>query len=175
VRFGARDYDPSMRRWTSKDPIRFDGKQSNLYVYVNNDPVNYRDPVGTDGSFSTVGGSWVFGGGLSAEAGILDDSTGRYYYEAMGAGGGAYASWGAGVGGGYFWGTPSQFAEAESLKIGLLIAEIGVLFDTAGGGGFGLSLSWGPIGKSIGLGIFGSETTLARQPDLLRKARSNCP
>ncbi len=25
VRFGARDYDPMMRRWTQKDPIRFEG------------------------------------------------------------------------------------------------------------------------------------------------------
>ena len=25
VRFGARDYDPSTGRWTSKDPVRFDG------------------------------------------------------------------------------------------------------------------------------------------------------
>jgi len=42
VRFGARDYDPSVGRWTSKDPILFDGGQANLYVYVNNDPVNLR-------------------------------------------------------------------------------------------------------------------------------------
>ena len=46
VRFGARDYDPSVGRWTSKDPILFDGGQANLYVYVNNDPVNLTDPEG---------------------------------------------------------------------------------------------------------------------------------
>ena len=39
MRFGARDYDPVVGRWTSKDPILFDGGQANLYVYVNNDPV----------------------------------------------------------------------------------------------------------------------------------------
>ncbi len=32
VRFGARDYDPMVGRWTSKDPIRFDGRQANIYV-----------------------------------------------------------------------------------------------------------------------------------------------
>ncbi len=46
VRFGARDYDASAGRWTSKDPIRFRGRQFNLYVYVGNDPVNRRDPRG---------------------------------------------------------------------------------------------------------------------------------
>jgi RHS repeat-associated protein len=48
VRFGARDYDPVIGRWTSKDPIRFGGHQSNLYVYVNNDPVNRTDPSGLE-------------------------------------------------------------------------------------------------------------------------------
>jgi RHS repeat-associated protein len=46
LRFGARDYDPEIGRWTNKDPILFDGGQSNLYVYVENDPVNYVDPSG---------------------------------------------------------------------------------------------------------------------------------
>jgi RHS repeat-associated protein len=46
VRFGARDYDASVGRWTSKDPIRFGGRQINLYVYVGNDPVNRRDVRG---------------------------------------------------------------------------------------------------------------------------------
>jgi RHS repeat-associated protein len=46
VRFGARDYDPVVGRWTAKDPIRFDGGQANLYVYVLNDPVNFADPSG---------------------------------------------------------------------------------------------------------------------------------
>jgi RHS repeat-associated protein len=47
VRFGARDYDPVVGRWISKDPILFDGGQANLYVYVDNDPVNGADPAGT--------------------------------------------------------------------------------------------------------------------------------
>lgn len=33
-------------RWTSKDPIRFDGKDTNLYGYVMADPVNFIDPKG---------------------------------------------------------------------------------------------------------------------------------
>ena len=34
VRFGARDYDPELGRWTAKDPIGFEGGQATLYIYV---------------------------------------------------------------------------------------------------------------------------------------------
>ena len=47
VRFGARDYEPVTGRWTGKDPIRFEGGQGNIYVYLGNDPVNATDPSGT--------------------------------------------------------------------------------------------------------------------------------
>ncbi|MET1257476.1 RHS repeat domain-containing protein, partial [Aliikangiella maris] len=43
TRFGARDYDPQAGRWTSKDPIRFNGGDSNIYGYVFSDPVNWID------------------------------------------------------------------------------------------------------------------------------------
>lgn len=46
VRFGARDYDAETGRWTAKDPILFTGRQTNLYCYVFNDPVNLFDPSG---------------------------------------------------------------------------------------------------------------------------------
>ncbi len=42
VRFGYRDYDPGVGRWTAKDPIFFSGGDTDLYGYVLNDPVNYR-------------------------------------------------------------------------------------------------------------------------------------
>ena len=46
TRFGARDYDAHTGRWTSKDPIRFAGGDSNIYGYVFSDPVNFIDPTG---------------------------------------------------------------------------------------------------------------------------------
>src|SRR5438477_8463401 len=46
VRFGLRDYDPAAGRWAARDPILFAGGQTNLYAYVGNDPINFRDPSG---------------------------------------------------------------------------------------------------------------------------------
>ena len=47
VRFGARDYDPEVGRWTAKDPLLFGGGDTNLFGYVLHDPVNRTDPRGT--------------------------------------------------------------------------------------------------------------------------------
>jgi RHS repeat-associated protein len=46
VRFGYRDYDPVIGRWSAKDPIDFAGGDPNLYGYVMNNPVNLADPLG---------------------------------------------------------------------------------------------------------------------------------
>ena len=46
VHFGARDYDPVIGRWTTRDPLGFAGGDTNLYGYVLQDPVNLVDPMG---------------------------------------------------------------------------------------------------------------------------------
>ena len=48
VRFGHRDYDPEVGRWTAKDPIFFAGGDTDLYGYVLNDPINLIDPLGLE-------------------------------------------------------------------------------------------------------------------------------
>ncbi len=46
MRFGVRDYDPQVGRWTSKDPLGLAAGDPNLYGYVFNDPINSIDPSG---------------------------------------------------------------------------------------------------------------------------------
>ncbi|HEV8356850.1 MAG TPA: RHS repeat-associated core domain-containing protein [Gemmatimonadales bacterium] len=46
VRFGLRDYDAATGRWTARDPLGFGGGDSNLYLYVGNDPARLVDPTG---------------------------------------------------------------------------------------------------------------------------------
>jgi RHS repeat-associated protein len=53
--FGARDYNPETGRWLERDPILFGGGQENLYVYMNNDPINNIDPSGL-GAAGAIGG-----------------------------------------------------------------------------------------------------------------------
>jgi RHS repeat-associated protein len=50
VRFGARDYDPELGRWTTKDPVLFEGGDTNLYAYALQDPINWADSGGYQGS-----------------------------------------------------------------------------------------------------------------------------
>ena len=49
VRFGARDYDAGVGRWTAKDPIGFGGGDVNFYIYSINSPLNYIDINGLNG------------------------------------------------------------------------------------------------------------------------------
>jgi RHS repeat-associated protein len=67
VRFGARDYEPSVGRWVSKDPIRFGGGK-NLYQYASGNPVKYVDRTGRATTMpAPVPVPWgpIFGGGFA--------------------------------------------------------------------------------------------------------------
>lgn len=47
LRFGSRDYDPRVGRWTSPDLLGPAGGDINPYVYAGGDPVNFIDPRGS--------------------------------------------------------------------------------------------------------------------------------
>lgn len=69
VRFGARDYDAAVGRWTSKDPIGFVGGDTNVYRYAAGDPVNLTDVAGL--GFDSVSRTCTANPVLCAEAGLL--------------------------------------------------------------------------------------------------------
>ncbi len=92
TRFDYRDYDASTGKWTAKDPIGFDGGDTNLYGYVLGDPVNFTDSKGLfqDPRFNGRGVPNAMGGnsqssnvdggvgtGISGHLGLLGGS----YYE----------------------------------------------------------------------------------------------
>jgi len=55
VRFGMRDYDAETGRWTTKDPLYFNGGATNLYLYSRGDPVNWVDSDGRFGRLVALG------------------------------------------------------------------------------------------------------------------------
>ena len=59
--FGAREYDAESGRWLQKDPIRFQGGDTNLMSYVANDPINGIDPSGLKTIFLITRGALGIG------------------------------------------------------------------------------------------------------------------
>ncbi|MBK7893039.1 MAG: RHS repeat-associated core domain-containing protein [Bdellovibrionales bacterium] len=113
VRFGARDYDPEVGRWTARDPILFDGGQGNGYSYVGNDSVNMIDPQGTFG--------WIAAG---AAIGALIN-----VYDTVKCGGSARQI------------VTSALVGAATGALGAISANYGVIAAAAGGFASGLSNS----------------------------------
>ncbi len=74
TRFGYRDYDASTGKWTAKDPIGFDGGDSNLYGYVLGDPVGFVDIDGLRCTYSQSSGRMT----------CTDNRTGQIYYDESG-------------------------------------------------------------------------------------------
>ena len=60
TRFGYREYDAETGKWTAKDPIGFNGGDTNLYGYVLGDPVNLVDPEGLKPAWETLW-DWLTG------------------------------------------------------------------------------------------------------------------
>jgi len=109
VRFGARDYDPSVGRWLRKDPARLLGG-TNFYEYAGSEPVNRIDP----------GGLTVLYAGGSADFSIVVGGTlgAGVYYDTSTGGSGIYLSGGAGLGVSIGAGSTGGFSESMSTFTG---------------------------------------------------------
>jgi RHS repeat-associated protein len=154
VRFGARDYDAFMGRWTARDPILFDGGTANLYQYVHGDPINSVDPTGLFDVFfgyevDAVGiNGFEFGGGLVLDFDNFGDS-GFYVNGGPGSG----ANFGYGLGGGFAlreiegWGTDVDISGGVASPV--------FLFDDQGFNG--LAAGVGP-GKGVSFSATFTET-----------------
>ena len=59
VRFGVRDYDPTIGRWTAKDPVGFRGGDLNIYRYVSRNPLNGIDPAGLATCYYSQSTGWL--------------------------------------------------------------------------------------------------------------------
>ncbi|MEA3306709.1 MAG: RHS repeat-associated core domain-containing protein, partial [Elusimicrobiota bacterium] len=118
--YRARYYNSDIGRFLQEDPIGFQGGDLNLYAYVRNNPVNYRDPFGLWYIDIGVSIGWF---GFSGVGGVMISPEGIYKYS--GAGGGlpgpganitwspndVKTGWNIGVQGGAFMG----FQHGESL------------------------------------------------------------
>jgi RHS repeat-associated protein len=99
IYFGRRWYNPVIGRWTTPDPLgMIDGP--NMYLYVNDDPVNKSDSWGLCGGFieafsSAVGSAVGFGTGFSFGAIGPSSSSGLGSSSFSGFGGGSTGGYGA--------------------------------------------------------------------------------
>jgi RHS repeat-associated protein len=60
VRFGARDYDPTVGRWTTKDSARFAGGDTNLYAYAYGEPIDFVDFDGRNANPTPANVPWDY-------------------------------------------------------------------------------------------------------------------
>jgi len=143
VRFGARDYDAVVGRWTSKDPILFGGGTTNLYEYAGGDPVNRIDATGLDTLAVTASGTAGLAVGGTIGGSMIQDTEG-FEGSTVTAGFGAVV--GVGVGLGLQWTTADSIDDLKGWG-GSIGVTVGVVsFEVLYGDGY-----WG-IGVQGGLG-----------------------
>ncbi|MCD4743039.1 MAG: sugar-binding protein, partial [Desulfobacteraceae bacterium] len=173
VRFGYRDYDTDIGRWTAKDPILFAGGDSDLFGYCLSDPVNFLDP---DGQFAQIAigvFAGAYGGFLSGvqsgnignallagvAGGLVGGVVGAILPTASGAVGGMVGGFVSGALGGAFGGATGKKLNdpcASLADVGMAAVKgggIGAVTGTIGGGLSGAAASIGATGIGVDIGI----------------------
>src|SRR5213593_4691659 len=196
--YRARYYHPGLQRFISEDPIGFEGGDVNVYAYVHNSPVQYRDPSGWWGVGGVVGGNaevglpvfpgaaasllygWgLFGGGCH---GVRDEAfisvggfaTPTTIGEKIALG--AYA----GYGGGFFFTNATNVAQIGgpgdtwSLDVSAGPVPIkGSLSISFSGGGFWTFTATGGWGLGAGVSRTPTTTGHAPVPECPRRSKSS--
>jgi RHS repeat-associated protein len=85
IRFGKRDFDPTVGRWTGKEPLRFAGGR-NFYVYAFNDPINYLDVTGLQPTGAGGAPNWGGEGGAEGISSTGETSSRGYVPSSCGSG-----------------------------------------------------------------------------------------
>ena len=175
--YRARWYDPQIGRFISEYPIGFGGGDINLFGYVTNNPLRWKDPLGHDlfgviggaNGGAAVGGLGILGTGsymigVNGDCGCKDYSSiggagsfgfsagGDYGYpEKRGPGGGLGAMIGAG--GGFFWSNVKNFGElVGTFETTIISTPFGVAIEIdKSGDNKVISLAFG---KGWGAGVF---------------------
>jgi RHS repeat-associated protein len=175
VRFGYRDYDPDVGRWTAKDPIGFAGGDTDLYGYVINDPIKWIDPWGLLVTYHGFGVSAGAGIGTEGDSVNYVSATGYTYEGSRRDGGseegiagiigaGRMFGLGAGIGyeAGFLFGDVEDFSgKGTAVGISFLIFNIEATFGACDNSWTGMNFG---ILKTIGLGAYAEETTTGRLP-----------
>jgi len=95
--YRARSYSQELGRFMQQDPIRFRGRDLNIYRYVQNNALQFRDPMGLDVWIENTAG--VFGRHqricVDTWSECCTEKTGKYCISFGHAGGGSSASSGA--------------------------------------------------------------------------------
>ena len=164
IRFGFRDYEPLSGRWTARDPILFQGGQGNLYVYVGNSPVMYRDSNGlwTVTLSGKVTGASPLGGGQGiVGAYIGTDNCGQLEVGLFGSIGNAIGyNVGAGIEAGGSTGNVEDLSgPSKSMDFGVGAfgprsqGSISTDFNNFSGSfGYGVGTGLGSVSGSVGVG-----------------------
>jgi hypothetical protein len=143
----ARWYDPQVGRFISEDPIGFAGGDINLYGYVKNNPLGFRDPTG-------LACNPVLGAILGAQVGV---AIGALSGAGIGALAGGFAGVIAGGGGGTFV-APGVGTIGGGLVGGTGGVAAGAIIGTAAGGIAG-----------AGIGAYIGYSYCKGQPDICEK------
>jgi RHS repeat-associated protein len=153
-RFGFRDYDPKTGRWTVKDPISFGGADTNLYSYVNGNPIIMIDPHGLWGFYGAGSVDIVGGYGASMSGGGYWGTDGAGTYN--GASANIGIELGAEIELGFYTGCEPPQAGGNYWGFDIDAGLLGVQVNANSWSNFSVGLSFGPGTPGITANLRGS-------------------